>query len=43
MPHTLYAVLNHKRDGQELSGRFVAMFLGLYGGCLALTGSILSG
>ena len=40
---SLYAVLNHKRDGRELSGGFVALFLGLYGGYLALTGWILSG
>ena len=33
---SLYAILNQKRRGQELSARFVALFLGLYGGYLAL-------
>lgn len=39
---SLYAILNHSRHGQELSARFVALFLGLYAGYLALMAWMLS-
>lgn len=37
----LYAILNHRRRGQELSGGFVVVFVGLYGGYVALMMSLL--
>jgi cation:H+ antiporter len=33
---SLYAILNHRRRGQELGGGFVSLFLGLYGAYIAL-------
>src|SRR5918993_2226023 len=33
---SLYAILNHRRRGQELSGGIVLLFLGLYAGYVAL-------
>lgn len=39
---SLYAILNHKRRGQELGPQFVALFLGLYGGYVALMMWVLS-
>jgi cation:H+ antiporter len=39
---SLYAVVNHKRHGQELGPKFIALFLGLYGGYIALMVWVLS-
>jgi cation:H+ antiporter len=39
---SLYAIFNHKRHGQELGPKFVALFLGLYGGYIALMVWVLS-
>jgi cation:H+ antiporter len=39
---SLYAIFNHKRRGQELGLKFVTLFLGLYGGYIALMVWVLS-
>jgi cation:H+ antiporter len=39
---SLYAILNHRRRGQELSAGFVAVFLGLYGAYVALMAWLLT-
>jgi cation:H+ antiporter len=39
---SIYAMLNHKSQGQELGPGFVSLFLGLYGGYVALMAWLLS-
>jgi cation:H+ antiporter len=39
---SLYWIFNHRRRGQELGPKFVALFLGLYGGYIALMVWVLS-